>query len=194
MLDKEDVTFSRSEKKRRAKQIEGLAQELFALGPAEVKKLPCPEPVRAEILLGLGLKAGARKRQMKYVTKMLREEADFDTLFEYLEQRKGSKLKEAREFHSLERLRDAIVNEAIAVFEEEVQFDTSIADYPEEFDWPSRAAEQAAADFPEADIRAIKKAAMAYARSRNLTFSREIFRLLKAARDRARILALRNEK
>ena len=68
-----DSQLSRSEKKRRAKALEQLVQELASLPPGEIAKLPCDKDLRDEILAAGSLKSGARKRQLKYATKLLRE-------------------------------------------------------------------------------------------------------------------------
>ena len=95
-----DYYLSRSEKKRRAKNIEKLAFELVALSPTDIKKLPCEDFIKDEILETRGLKAGARKRQLKYLTKNLRH-LDPEPLLDFMAQQKGSQLKQTKEFQEL---------------------------------------------------------------------------------------------
>ncbi|MFH1217201.1 MAG: ribosome biogenesis factor YjgA [Pseudomonadota bacterium] len=173
-----DYQLSRSEKKRRAKNVEELAAALVGLSPQDIRKLPCDDFIKSEILATQPLKAGARKRQIKYLTKNLRK-LDTGPLFDFMEEEKGSHLKQKKEFHELENLRDTIINEAIAAAEtaDEVQ---------EELDrsWDSPALDAAAENFPDLDVNEVRTSAWRYTRNRKTTFSREIFRLLKAASER----------
>lgn len=173
-----DYQLSRSEKKRRAKNVEELSAALVDLSPQDVKKLPCDDFIKSEILAAQPLKAGARKRQIKYLTKNLRE-LDPEPLFHFMETEKGSHLKQKKEFHELENLRDTIINEAIAAAETademQVELDRS---------WDSPALDAAAENLPGLDIDAVRTSAWRYTRSRKAAVGREIFRLLKAASER----------
>ena len=173
-----DYYLSKSEKKRRAKNIEKLAVELVSLSPTDIKKLPCEDFIKQEILDTRGLKAGARKRQLKYLTKNLRH-VDSAPLLDFMAGQKGSQLKQAKEFHELENLRDSIINEAIEAARdakrEQVDFDRN---------WHSPALEAAAEEFADLDIQVIRQAAWRFTKSRKAAQNREIFRLLKAAAEK----------
>ncbi len=170
-----DEDISRSEVKRRFKQVEHLAQELVSLSGKHIKALPCDDRLRDEIRATQTLKGGAAKRQVKYLAKLLRQEGPVAELLEFLEKRKGSQLKENNEFHELERLRDTIITAALAEAEEnENESDGS--------SWPGIAT--AVRAYPTLDVGAVLSSARGYARSRNPRYQREIFRLLKAAMDR----------
>jgi len=175
-----DYYLSKSEKKRRAKNIEKLAFELVSLSPTDIKKLPCEDFIRDEILEARGLKAGARKRQIKYLTKNLRH-IDPEPLLDFMAGQKGSQLKQTKEFHELENLRDSIINEAIEAARdakrEQVEFDR---------DWHSPAMEAAEEEFTGIDSQTIRQAAWRYTKNRKAAQSREIFRLLKAAAEKKR--------
>ncbi len=170
--------LSKSEKKRRAKNIEKLAFELVALSPTEIKKLPCDDFIKQEILETRDLKAGARKRQLKYLTKNLRH-ADPEPLLDFMAGQKGSQLKQTKEFHELENLRDSIINEAIDAARdakrEQVEFDK---------DWHSPALDAAQQEFTDLDIQVIRQAAWRFTKSRKASQNREIFRMLKAAAEK----------
>ncbi len=92
--------------------VEELARELVGLSAAEIKKLDCSEEIRADIREAGGLKGGARKRLIKYISKALRRE-DCEPLLDFLSERKGSRLKDKRDFHELEQLRDDIISDTI---------------------------------------------------------------------------------
>ena len=172
-----DNTSSRTEQKRRAKEIEQLAGELASLSPAQIKKLPCDDFTRQEILMAGPLKGGARKRQIKYIAKELRQ-IDPEPLLAFLEERKGSKLKQNREFHELERLRQDILSEAIEAF-----INAQTTGETLDSGWQSELAATAKQSLPALDTNAVNQAARSYAKIRKPSYSREVFRLLQAAKE-----------
>lgn len=180
-----DYTISRSEKKRQAKAVEQLAKELVDLSENDIGKLPCDDFLRAEILAAKPLKSGARKRQIKYIAKELRN-SSAEPLLAYLEKSKGSHLKKVGEFHELERLRDAILTEAIEARREAQEAGERLNEQ-----WDSATVNTALEKFPDLDAPAIKKSALRYAANRKPAHSREIFRMLKAAMDRQRFQSAR---
>ncbi len=158
--------------------METVARELVGLPAGDLAKLPCEPLLGDEIKRARTLKGGAKKRQIKYVAKLLRQES-LDEIYDFLEKRKGSSLRKKQEFHELEWLRDAIVNEALQKFEE------SIADGETwQPDWPSEMVALAVKKFPGLDPTVLKKSAWRYARSRNTIYRREIFRELRAVSQR----------
>lgn len=172
-----DYTLSKSEKKRLAKNIEHLAMELAALSPADIAKLPADDVFKQDISEVKNLKAGARKRKIKYIAKYLRS-IDPEPFFTFLTEKKGSKLKEKREFQELERLRDDIVTTAIAAYQEADEVDE-----PPPSNWECPAVSQAVNLFPSLTEHEIRIAAMRYAVTRKTTYSKELFRMLKAAQE-----------
>ncbi len=171
--------ISRSEKKRQAKQIESLTVELLKLSAQEIKKLPCDDLIKEDIRDAKSLKAGARKRMIKYITKQIRE-TDPEPLLNFLEERKGSKLKRDAVFHELERLRDDIITDVLAAVEDAFHEDEPLGD-----DWPSPGVDKAMDFFPHLDETGVRKAAKRFSRTRKTTYTREIYRTLKAAADSA---------
>ncbi len=179
------MDISRSEKKRQAARVEKMAGELVDLSPGEIKSLPVPDFLRQEILATGKLNAGARKRQIKFIAKELRNsEDDYRQLGEFLARRKGSKLKENEEFHQVEQLRQGIITDAITAFEEARQ-----QEEPMPAHWPSPALDQAQHLLPELDSQEVRGLAARYARSRKITHSREVFRYLKGLQERQKLLA-----
>lgn len=175
--------LSKSEQKRRAKGLEVLAAELVALSASEIKKLPCEDSLKDEIRATAAMKAGSRKRQIKFIAKQIRQ-TDFEPLFQFLTEQKGSKLRQDKTFHDLERLRDDIITEAIEASREaegrSERLDSA---------WQSSLIDVAARRFPGIDQAAVKSAAIKFARSRKPVYSREIFRLLKAAMEQQQFVA-----
>lgn len=170
-----DYTISRTEKKRRAKEVEKLSKELVELPPAHLTALPCDDFLREEIRLAQTLKAGSRKRQIKYIAKELRQQP-IDNLLDFLEEKKGSRLKNNIEHQGLERLRNDIVAAAIDEYND-------LEDHESYFsmDRDAPPLKQATEMFPELDIERIAQAADNFAVTRRAGQSREIFRALKAA-------------
>lgn len=175
--------LSRSEQKRRVKGLEELAAELVELSGTDIKRLPCADPLKDEIKNAATMKGGCRKRQLKFIAKQIRQ-SDFEPLFQFLAQQKGSKLKQNKAFHELERLRDDIITEAIEAAREAegrgARLDSS---------WESETIALATRQFPGLDPVAAKGAALKYVRSRKPAFTREIFRLLKAAMEQRQFAA-----
>jgi ribosome-associated protein len=172
-----DPYLSRSEKKRLAKGVEKLSEELALLSDASIGKLPCDDFLKAEIKTVKGLKAGSRKRQIKFITKCLRELETTAPLMDFLEVHKGSKLKQDKSFHELERFRDDIITEAIESMRQADHFGETL----DSRSWKCAVLDTAVERFPGLDATAIKLAALKYSRSRKPVFSREIFRILKGA-------------
>jgi len=156
-----------------------MVKALLDLPRQEMKKLPCDDGMQELFLDAQGMKGGARKRQIKYITKVLAREP-VPELAEFLSQRKGKKLAQARAFHELEYLRDQLLDEAIA-------YRKLLRAEQEEIEerWPSRVAEEISEELPGIDRIALLRLSAIFARTRQARHSRELFRLLRAARELA---------
>jgi ribosome-associated protein len=171
------MDFSRSEQKRRMKMLEELVAEVASLPLALIRQLPLDAEI-VELLAEVApLKGGARNRQVKYVTKLLKE-VPVEPVYEFLARRKGAALQEKKDFHQLEYLRDALLSEAIACQEEA---GANGEDFGE--DWESRVAAEISRTLPRIDARTLTSLAWMYSRGRNPRYSREIFRQLRAAHE-----------
>ena len=169
---------SRSEKKRQFKHTEEIAQQLVELSVTEVKRLPCSEVLKSEIRGASDLKGGARKRQVKYVAKMLRQESR-EEIYQFLESRKGSQLRSRQQLHEAERLRDALINEAME------DFQRCLAEQLDwEPDWESETVPALLKRFPEINEGDVRKSVYGFVKSRNRMYYRELFRIVKGAMDR----------
>ena len=172
-----EYTISRTEKKRRAKEIEALSHELADLPPADLASLPCDDFLREEIRLIGKLKGGSRKRQIKYIAKELRQQPIAEIL-SFLEERKGSQLRHNIVHKEIERLRNDIIAAAIDQYndrEEEGYFS---------MDRQAPPLLKALNMFPDLEIEIIAKAADNFAVTRKVNHSREIFRVLSAAAEK----------
>ncbi len=168
--------ISRSEQKRLFKQVEKLAAELAELSDNDLKSFPCNEEIKEEIALCRACKAGARKRQVKYLAKLLRQQDTLKGMYEWMNRRKGSQLKQNQLVHQAERWRDVLINEAM-----ELNDLCRAEQVPLEVDYPSEMIPQLQAELPSLDIRDVKRSAYQYVRSRNKSHYRELYRMIKAA-------------
>ncbi|MEN8231071.1 MAG: DUF615 domain-containing protein [Thermodesulfobacteriota bacterium] len=176
-----DSQLSKSERKRRAKGIEQLVYELASLPDRAITALPCDQEIQEEIRSAKNLKGGAKKRQLKYATKLLRDKP-VEELYDFLAQKKGSLLKKNREFHNLEHFRNLLINEAVQQYEDMMDNNGYINENkPADFFSESVALEAIVDYLPDIDKALLKNTAIKYARTRNRKFSRELFRILKAA-------------
>jgi len=173
--------LSRSEQKRQFKQVEAAAREISELKDADLGKLNCSDELKQEIILSRKTKSGAKKRQIKFIAKLLQQEP-LEEILLFLQDRKGSKLREDRYHHEAERMRDDIVDDALAAYEECRKFQE-----PWEIDWQSDALSETLRLLPGLDELEIRRSAHHYARSRNKSYYREIFRLIKAASEKKRL-------
>lgn len=171
------MDLSKSEQKRRMKMLEELVAEIASLPLALIRQLPLDAEILELLAETASLKGGARNRQVKYVTKLLKD-IPVEPVYEFLSQRKGAALQEKKDFHELEYLRDALLSEAIAR-QEEAEVDGE--DFGE--DWESRVVAEIKRTLPRIDARALASLAWMYSRGRNARYSREIFRQLRAAHE-----------
>jgi ribosome-associated protein len=172
------MKLSRSEQKRRIKQVEELVQELAALPASLLGELSVDEEVRQLLLEVANLKAGARKRQVKYITKLLRDESN-EELYAFLQKRKGTALQKKKQFHEVEYLRDILIEEAITARRAAKAEHMELTE-----DWSSQVVRDIAADLPSVDQHELHRLAFLFAMTRSKQHSREIFRLLQAAQER----------
>lgn len=177
------MEISRSEQKRRIKQVEQLVEEVADLPATIIAKIPASGEVRELFLETAGMKGGARKRQVKYITKLLKNEP-LEELYTFLSSRMGAALEEKKAFHELEFYRDALLNEIIELHREAEE---DGLDQNEE--QSSRVAVEIAGKLPGIDTQALTSLAWLYARTRNRKYSREIFRQLRSAHEQKKTLS-----
>ena len=162
--------------------MEKLVENMSRLPVSLINTLPCSEEIIDLVRETAVLKGGARKRQIKYITKILKHDsADMDAVYAFMSERQGATLQDAKEFHEIEYLRDTLLNEAIA------QLKIAKENHLEmEENWPSQVVAEISKQFSEVDSRLLTRLSWLFARTRNRKHSREIFRLLKAALEQKR--------
>ena len=173
--------ISKSAQKRRFKQEESAAEEIALLSDKDLKTFPGSEDVKIEIKNCRGIKGGARKRQIKYLAKVMRQ-GSVDDILDYLAEKKGSRLKVDKIHQEAERLRDVIINEALDAQDECLQ-----AGLPWEPNWEGEEIDMVLERY-ELNEGEIRKAVYQYVRTRIHSYSREIFRILKAGVEKKEFL------
>ncbi len=169
--------ISRSEVKRQFKQVEQVAAELADFTDNDLKKLPCDDELKEAIRATRGLKGGSRKRQVKYLAKVIRQQP-LTEIYDYLEERKGSDLKSKKKFHEAERVRDAIINEAVGSQDKHRKVHQAW-----EMNWQSEEIAIVVKRYPDLSEGDIRKVVYSYVKTRNRMHYRELFRMVKAAID-----------
>lgn len=172
---------SRSAQKRRFKDEEGAAAELALLTDRDLKLLPSTDEVKAEILHCRGLKGGARKRQVKYLAKVMRE-AGMEAILDFLTERKGSQIKANSLQREAERLRDVIVNEAIEEYQQLLRGGEAW-----EPDWQGEEIAAVVRRYP-LDEGELRRTVHHFVKTRMPNSYRETFRILKAAMEKEELL------
>jgi len=167
--------LSRSEQKRIYKQVEELAREIADLSDKELKVFPGGPVIHEEILGTRGLKGGAKKRQIKYLSKVLRQ-GPLEEIYLFVTNRKGSKLHAKKQFHVAERIRDTLINEAVELHQK-----CRSEQIPFEPDWDSPYIEAAVEEYPNLNDGELRKIVYQYVTTRNKQHYRELFRVMKAA-------------
>ena len=96
-------------------------------------------------------------------------------------------MKKQREFQEIEHLRNLLLNETLARYEDILQQAGYFTEENEpEYFWEnSEALSSIVAKFPDIDTTLIKNNAVQFAKTRNRKFSRELFRIMKAASEKA---------
>ncbi len=169
------MQLSRSEQKRRVKEVEKLVKELASLSGAALADAPCLAEIREMLHESRTMKGGAKKRQLKYITKLLKDEP-LDELYKFLAEKKSPALSEKQQLHELEYLRDTLIDEAINLHKER-QADFTIL----EENWTGNILLAIEERFSSVDIKSLSRLSAIFARTRQVRHSREIFRILKAA-------------
>lgn len=157
---------SRGAAKRRAQQIEELAWQALELAESEVRRLGWDETLLAELRLARQARAhGARRRQTKHLAALLRREEEAAAALEQLlVARQGRRQAQVEDFHQLERLRDRLC--AAETLDEALR--------------------EALRLFPACDAEGLAALALNFQQSGDRRPYREIFRVLRAAAERAR--------
>ncbi|MEY3200781.1 MAG: hypothetical protein RIR70_331 [Pseudomonadota bacterium] len=105
---------SKSQKKRDMHALQDLGEELVALSPERLSKVPLPDNLRAAIEEAQRIKSHeGRRRQLQLVGKLMRS-AEPEPIRALLDAFNGASKEETARLHRLERLREAfLADEAV---------------------------------------------------------------------------------
>lgn len=103
------VRPNKSQIKRDIAALSALAEEMVALPPAQLSMLDLPGDLANAIVAAAGMPPkGARKRQLKFITGLLRK-LDVEPIKEKLARMKNQSAHAVREHHKVERWRDRLL-------------------------------------------------------------------------------------
>lgn len=106
--EEEIIWVSKSEIKRDAEHLKKLGESLMALNSANLAKIPLDDNVREAIKLAQRLKMEARRRQIQYVGKLLRN-VDPEPIQEALDKVENRHNQQLALLQKLELLRDQLI-------------------------------------------------------------------------------------
>lgn len=109
--DAEDLLPSKSQRKREMHALGDLGEHLVGLSATTLAKLPLSDDLARAIRECQAItKHGGRKRQLKYIGKLMRD-VDVDAIRSTLEQLTAPQREEVAHFHRLEQWRDRLIAE-----------------------------------------------------------------------------------
>lgn len=157
---------SRTARKKAAHAVEDLAMQLVELPDSQWRKLPVDEELREEIALARNTHGhGSRKRQTRHLAALLRQrEEDLENIRAFLDAVGQQTHQQTESFHELELLRDRLCAPATFV-----------------------AALEEATALPGVDREALAGLARSVHAGGDKRAAREIFRRLRAAREKSAI-------
>ncbi len=165
MTEDQLTTPSRSARKRDAKAVEDLARSLVALPEAAIRKMSIDQDLRRETLLARATRGhSSRDRQIRHLAALLRRHPEELTyLSEFLGGFDRRHHQEQEDFHRLEEWRDRLCRPAEC----------------------ARALQEISVCLPDLDTGRLSRLAEAVQAGNDRQSAREIFRLLRAAREKA---------
>ena len=111
--DAGDSRKSRSQKKRESSALQERGQELAALSPAVLGKLPLAPELAEALAAWRGLKSHeAKRRHMQYIGRLMREVENAGELLSALDDVQAETARDAGRFARLEALRDSLLDPA----------------------------------------------------------------------------------
>lgn len=171
------MQISRSEQKRRIKEIERLVGELVTLSSHALEQTPFSAEIKQTLLETANLRGSVRQRQIKYLTKLV-QEYPLEGVYGLISQYRGRELREQQQFQAMEFYRNTLINEAI---EQQQACRESGDDWKE--DWSSATVMELQRELPEVDPLTLSRLSYLFARTRNPRYSREIFRYLRSMQE-----------
>ena len=108
MSDSGETRKSKSQRKREALASQALGESLIALGANDLARIPLWPDLEAAVIAAHGLERVARRRQIRYIARLLRD-GDADPIAQALDEVRRPGRREAARQRRIERLRDALI-------------------------------------------------------------------------------------
>jgi ribosome-associated protein len=116
---------SRTQRKNDDRALQALGEELVAISTDKLAEMDLPDRLKDAVIQARGIsKFGALRRQMQYIGRLMREDADADTIRARLDSWKGVSVEETTRLHLIERWR-------LKLLEDEKSLDALITEYPQ---------------------------------------------------------------
>jgi ribosome-associated protein len=113
----EELQISKTQRKREMQALQGLGEELVALGTDKLAELDLPTRLLDAVLDAKRIsKFGALRRQMQYLGRLMRD-ADADAIRSQLDVWKGTSVAETARVHAIERWRTRLIGDELALGE-----------------------------------------------------------------------------
>lgn len=101
---------SKSSRKREMQALQDIGQQLVELSPERLKKVPLPESLYEAVRAAQRFKMEARRRQLQYIGKLMRN-VDTAPILAQLDVFNGNSAAEIAKQHRLERLRADLIED-----------------------------------------------------------------------------------
>ncbi|EJN6828091.1 hypothetical protein ATY37_06170 [Vibrio cidicii] len=115
--EEEIIIVSKSEMKRDMDELQKLGEELVELKPSVLAKFPISEDLLEAIKDAQRFKNEARRRQLQYIGKVMRQE-DPEPIQAALDKLRNKHSQNTAVLHKLETLRDRVIAEGDSVIDE----------------------------------------------------------------------------
>ena len=123
-VEEEELQPSRTRRKLDDLALQELGEALVTVPEAKLAELDLPERLSDAIMHARGIsKFGARRRQMQYIGRLMREEGDAETIRARLDAWNGVSVEETARLHLIERWR-------LKLLDDDKGIDALIAEYP----------------------------------------------------------------
>ena len=108
MTEADPARKSKSQRKREALALQALGESLIGLGESDLARIPLWPDLEAAVAGARGLERAARRRQIRFIARRLRE-GDPGPIAQALDDVRRPGRREAARHRRIERLRDALV-------------------------------------------------------------------------------------
>jgi len=111
-LDYDDLPPSRSQRRRDAWDVLELAEKLVAMPASQLKEVPLDENIFDAVKMAQKITSHiAHKRQVHYLAKLMRKQADLDAIRISVDKPLEVRRRETAAMHLMERWRDRLMSE-----------------------------------------------------------------------------------